>query len=139
MIDKQSTTQRIRTMVHKGYTNRDIIDKLQCKPQSVYNIRYQMNKERGLGSIGALPKPTDGIGAPPKRKHVRKVKAKTGIANVPKVGDNVGGLTLTDVGNGTLRWVRPPLLPMPEPEYMPITTTEPKPTLWERVKRWFRG
>lgn len=115
MRNKSSTTQRIRTMINNGHNNKTIIDRVKCKPQAVYNIRYQMNKERGLGSIGALPKPTDGIGAPPKRKYVRKVRAKTGITPEP--------------------WTPPPLLPMPE---LPVTMIEP-PTLWQRIKGWFRG
>ena len=137
MSKQISTTQRIRTLIDKGYNNKDIIAKLKCKPQAVYNIRYQLNKERGLGSIGELPKPTDGIGAPPK-KRTRKIRAGE-LASLPKVGDNVGGLVLTEVDNGALRWVRgAPALQGAEP-YMPITMIEPKPTLWERVKGWFRG
>jgi hypothetical protein len=116
-------------MVHKGYTNRDIIAKLDCKPQSVYNIRYQMNKERGLGSIGALPKPTDGIGAPPKRKYVRKAQKLASLTPEPTPP----------------MWTPAPPLPVPpvyrmsDKPYTPITMYEPKPTLWERVKGWFRG
>ena len=111
MRKKPSTAQRIRTMIDKGYNNKAIIEKLKCKPQAVYNIRYQLNKERGLGSIGTLPKPVDGIGAPPPRK-----RKGTGIMNAPKP------------------WLPPPLLPVPE---LPITMVEP--TLWQRIKAWFRG
>jgi hypothetical protein len=74
-------SKRIRALIVKGYNNKDIIAKLQCKPQSVYTVRYQLNKRQGLGSIGgSLATPTDGIGAPPpKRKYVRKNKTETGI------------------------------------------------------------
>jgi hypothetical protein len=128
MRTKTNTSQRIRTLIHKGYNNKAIIEKIKCKPQAVYNIRYQINKERGLGSIGTLPKPTDGIGAPPKRKYTRRVKAGE-LASLPEP------------------WTPPPVLPVPEParagewvdRHMPITMVEPKPTLWERVKGWFRG
>ena len=133
MRTKTNISQRIRSLIDGGYNNKAIIEKLKCKPQAVYNIRYQINKERGLGSIGTLPKPKDGIGVPPKRAYTRRIKAGTGIALDPKVGDNVGGLVLTDVGNGVLRWVAPPRLPV-----LSVTMIEP-PTLWERVKRWFRG
>jgi hypothetical protein len=135
MRKKPSASQRIRSLIDSGYNNKAIIEKLKCKPQAVYNIRYQLNKARGLGSIGALPNPTDGIGAPPKR--TRKIRAGTGIVNVPKVGDNVGGLVLTEMNDGALRWMPPPLVPMPEPA-LPVTMVE-KPTLWQRVKGWFRG
>jgi hypothetical protein len=118
MRKKPSTAQRIRSMIDKGHNNKAIIEKLKCKPQAVYNIRYQLNKERGLGSIGKLPKPTDGIGAPPKpRKH-----KGTGIMDAPK--------PLINPAQNAYRagtWVD-----------LPITMTEP-PTLWERVKGWFRG
>ena len=120
----KSTAQRIRALIDKGYNNKAIIEKLKCKPQAVYNIRYQLNKERGLGSIGALPKPVDGIGEPPK-KRTRKVRAGTGIASADA-------------------WMPPPLLPVPEPskpneiKELPITMIEP-PTLWQRIKGWFRG
>lgn len=123
MRTKTNTTQRIRALIDKGYNNKDIITKLQCKPQAVYNIRYQLNKERGLGSIGELPKPTNGIGVPPKRKYVRKVKAGTGIAYEPKIEFNPAQNAYQ-----TGEWVD-----------LPITMVEPKPTLWQRVKAWFRG
>jgi len=135
MRKKPSASQRIRSLIDSGYNNKAIIEKLKCKPQAVYNIRYQINKARGLGSIGELPNPVDGIGAPPKR--TRKIRAGTGIVNVPKVGDNVGGLVLTEMNDGALRWMPPPLVPMPEP-VPPVTMVE-KPTLWQRVKGWFRG
>lgn len=125
----KSTAQRIRALIDKGYNNKAIIEKLKCKPQAVYNIRYQLNKERGLGSIGALPKPVDGIGEPPK-KRTRKVRAGTGI--VPPAND-VPILKPTK-----------PYAPMQgewvdrhEPA-LPITMIEP-PTLWQRIKGWFRG
>ena len=122
MKTKTSMTQRIRALIDKGYNNKDIIAKLQCKPQAVYNIRYQLNKERGLGSIGELPKPTDGIGQPPKRKYTRKIKAGE-LASVPPSGE----------------WVdRAPVKAEGTFGYMPITMVEP-PTLWQRVKGWFRG
>lgn len=123
MNKKPSTAQRIRTLIHKGYNNKDIIAKLQCKPQAVYNIRYQMNKERGLGSIGALPKPTDGIGVPPKRKYTRRVKAGE-LASLPPSGEWVDRVPVKAEGQPVA--------------YMPITMIE-TPTLWERVKGWFRG
>lgn len=129
MSKQTSTTQRIRTLIDKGYNNKAIIEKLKCKPKAVYNIRYQMNKERGLGSIGTLPKPTDGIGAPPKRKYTRKIKAGTGIVLDPKpVINPAQNMWLHDA----------PALQGAKP-YMPITPMPEMPTLWQRVKEWFRG
>ena len=107
-----NTTQRVRAMIDSGHTNKAIIEKLKCKPHAVYNTRYQMNKARGLGSIGELPNPTNGIGAPPKRKG-------TGIANPAQ---NAYPYSYTLVS------------PYAE---MQITMVEP--TLWQRIKGWFRG
>jgi hypothetical protein len=126
-VNKQiSAAQRIRTMIDKGHNNKAIIEKLQCKPQAVYNIRYQLNKERGLGSIGSLPKPTTGIGAPPKR--TRKVMAGE-LASLPDPK-----FVIIPAQNACPYTPMRPITPMPD---MQITMV--KPTLWQRVKEWFRG
>ncbi len=127
MRKKTSTAQRIRSLIDSGYNNKAIIEKLKCKPQAVYNIRYQLNKERGLGSIGALPNPVSGIGAPPK-KRTRKVRAGTGIVSDPK--------PVINPAQNAYQFA--PVKREGEPVYMPITMIE-KPTLWERIKGWFRG
>lgn len=107
MRKKKSVTQRVRELVEQGHHNKYIVDKLKCKPQVVYNARYQLNKSKGLG---ALQQQGTGISAPP--------------------------LTV---------WTSPSITPNTEPikagEWvdLPITMIEPKPTLWERVKGWFRG
>jgi hypothetical protein len=55
----KSLSRRIATLINKGLGNQEIITRLKCKPQQVYNTRYYMkNKE----------KPAD----KPKRKYVRK-------------------------------------------------------------------
>ena len=55
----KSLSQRIATLINKGLSNQEIITRLKCKPQQVYNTRYYMkNKE----------KPADKT----KRKYVRK-------------------------------------------------------------------
>lgn len=128
MRTKINTSQRIRALINKGYNNKDIVAKLQCKPQAVYNIRYQLNKERGLGSIGTLPKPTDGIGAPPKRKYTRRVKAGE-LASLPPSQPEP---------YVHVPWTHPEIRGA-EPEYMRVTMVEPKPTLWQRVVRFFKG
>lgn len=123
MTQKLSTAQRVRALIDKGYNNKAIIEKLKCTPQAVYNIRYQLNKQRGLGSIGTLPKPTEGIGAPLKPRK-RKPK-RTGIVDAPKIEFNPAQ-NMYRAGE----WVD-----------LPITMFEPEPTLslWQRVKRIFRG
>lgn len=116
MAKQKSMAQRVRGMIDRGHTNREIINKLGVKPQMVYNLRYQINKARGLGSIGKpTPKPAEGIGAPPKR--VRRVRAGTGIN------------------------IHEPLIMVAPTKREPfaITMIEPEPTLWERIKRFFTG
>ena len=92
MRKKKSPTQRVRELIEQGHSNKDIVAQLNCKPQVVYNVRYQINKSKGLGALG---------------------QRKTGISTPPM-------------------WSPPPLMPMP------ITMEEP-PTLWQRIKGWFRG
>lgn len=61
-----SMSQTVRKMIEQGYTNKDILDTLDVKPQTVYNIRYAVNKSRGLGSIGseaATPEPAPVVAA----------------------------------------------------------------------------
>ena len=129
MSKQLSTTQRIRALIDKGHNNKSIIYKLQCKPQAVYNIRYQLNKERGLGSIGALPKPTDGIGAPPK-KRTRRLRAGE-LASLPptKPVTNPAQNAWQHVYPQAGEWVDRP---------MQITMVEP-PSLWQRVVQFFKG
>lgn len=79
MKRKLSMTEKVRRLIDQGYTNKAIIEKLRIKPQAVYNARYQINKSRGLGALGApAPTPAEGIGAPPKRRYTRRVPAGTG-------------------------------------------------------------
>ena len=92
MRKKKSVSQRVRTLIEQGHSNKDIVAQLKCKPQVVYNVRYQINKTKGLGALN---------------------QQGTGISVTPA-------------------WSPPPLMPMP------ITMEEP-PTLWQRIKGWFRG
>lgn len=132
MKRKLSTAEKVRRMIDQGHTNKAIIEKLGCKPQAVYNIRYQVNKERGLGAIGKpAPTPAEGIGAPPKR--TRKAKpAGTGITSAPMPEPNEPVIT-------TMRGEAYVLRPYPLQPSGAITMIEPPPTAWERVKERFRN
>jgi hypothetical protein len=46
-----SLTQKVRRMVVAGYDNKTIIQKLNCKPYVIYNVRYTLNKSQGLGGL----------------------------------------------------------------------------------------
>lgn len=127
MKRKQSMSEKIRRLIDQGHTNKAIIEKLGIKPQTVYNIRYQINKERGLGAIGVpTPVPAEGIGAPPK-KRTRKVRAGE-LASLPPTEPKA--VTLDDLQRAPIKAEGQPVFP--------ITMIEP-PTLWQRIKGWFRA
>jgi hypothetical protein len=118
MRRKLSTTEKVRRLIDQGYTNKAIIDKLRIKPQAVYNIRYQINKARGLGAIGTpTPTPADGIGAPPKRKYTRRIRAGE-LASPPFEPAN--------------------LKEPPQPYTAIMIEPEAKPTLWQRIVKLFK-
>lgn len=136
MKRKLSTAEKVRRMIDQGHTNKAIIEKLGIKPQVVYNIRYQINKARGLGAIGTpAPTPVAGIGAPPKkRKYTRRAPAGTGInqtPNLPLLAEPNEPVITTPHGEAYV------LRPYPLNSYGEITMVEP-PTLWERIKRFFK-
>lgn len=132
MKRKLSTSEKVRRLIDQGYTNKAIIEKLGIKPQVVYNMRYQLNKARGLGAIGrAAPTPTEGIGAPPKKRTPRKVTAGTGInppVPNPAVAEPSTPVIVTTVNGEGLVAKTPGSITMYEP-----------PSLWQRIKGWFRA
>ena len=123
MRKQKTMTEKIRRMIDGGYTNKAIIEELGCKPQAVYNIRYQVNKERGLGALGApAPKPVEGIGTPPKKHKPRAKPVGTGITPTPPVMHPAMTEPLVRVES-----------------YMPITMVEPEPTIFDKVRERFRN
>lgn len=125
MKKQTSTSAKVRRMIDQGHNNKAIIEKLGVKPQIVYNIRYQINKARGLGAIGTpVPAPVEGIGAPPKRKYTRRVRAGTGITSAPEPEPEANHQPIHRPGS----FVEVPT--------MPITMIEPQ-TPWQRVKERF--
>lgn len=51
-MKNQSLSQKIRTLIERGHSNKYIVDKLQCNPRTVYNMRYRVNKDRGIAALG---------------------------------------------------------------------------------------
>ena len=138
MRKRTPLSHKVRNMLEQGYATKEIVAKLKVKPQMVYNMRYQINKAKGLGAIGTpAPVPTEGIGTPPK-KPSRKVRAGTGFNDAhPTVGAKPGAWREITTDE---------LFARPEPKpgewvdrHLPITMIEPKPTLWQRVVRFFQG
>ena len=93
---KQSMTKRVMGMVEQGFSNKQIIARLHCNPQIIYNARYRINKQKGLG---ALPTATYQIPVPP--------------STLPRVD------------------------PFP-PAFHAGNRQMPTPTLWMRIKAFFR-
>lgn len=122
MSKQKSMSQRVREMIDRGHTNKAIIEKLGVKPQVVYNLRYQINKERGLGAIGKpAPRPSAGIGAPPKKRKPRAKPVGTGITPTPPVQHPA----MTE--------------PLVHVEPYAITMIEPEPTVFDKVRERFRN
>lgn len=58
---KLSRAAKVRNMLDKGMKPRDIADQLVIPVQTVYNIRYQYNKKKGVGALPKPPLSQDGI------------------------------------------------------------------------------
>lgn len=113
MSKKQTASERVRMMIEKGYTNKHIIERLHVKPQMVYNIRYQLNKKRGLGAIKPQGSTGTGFNSAPTTARAKRVVPEFEV---------------------------PTQQELPEPRYMPITYVEPVKTgLWTRIVNFFKG
>jgi hypothetical protein len=108
---KLSVTKKIIRMLDKGQSPKDISERLGIPRQRVYAAKHTHNKRLGLGALGKVtPKPTNGVGTPPKkRKYVRK-NVETSI-NV-----SVDPATLAK-----------------------LVALQPRPSLWQRLTGWLRG
>lgn len=112
---KRSRADRIRHMLEQGATTREIVAKLRIKPQQVYNVRYHMNKSKGLGAIA--PQPAEQAGTGIAALPEMPTRLEVTLAPLPPM---VGSVSV--VGSAVTRQPLPP---------------EPPPTLWQRVKNWF--
>ena len=82
MVKKTKFSPMIRTMLAEGKTVKEIMAKLKCDASLVYTVRRNLNG-----------------------KKTRKPKK---IFTEPKIGDNVAGLVLTDMGDSKVKWIRQP-------------------------------
>lgn len=46
-----STNQKVRNLIDKGMTTKQIVKALHVSPQVVYNTRHRMNRKHGLGGL----------------------------------------------------------------------------------------
>lgn len=113
---KRTQAARIRHLLEQGATTQEIVKKLRVKAQTVYNVRYHMNKSKGLGAIA--PQPAEPSG--------------TGIAALPEIPTRLE-VTLAPL---------PPMVGSVNMAGLAVAkqapVPAPTPTLWERVKGWFR-
>lgn len=85
MVKSKGLTLKAKIIrrLQKGVKPKQIAEALGCKPSQVYTAKYEWKNS------GKTDKPEK-------------------IFTEPKIGDNVGGLVLTDMGNGKVKWVRQP-------------------------------
>lgn len=113
-MTRRSTSNAVRQMLNKGMSVKDICRKLKVAPQTVYNVRYHMNKKRAAET---------GI----KKLASKPVDEHASVAE-PALQDSGKPLGLVQLSAGT-----------PPPSYTVTFTPEPepKPTLWQRIKSFF--
>ena len=111
-MTRKSTSQAVRQMLSKGVPVKDICRKLHITPQTVYSVRYHMNKKRAAetGIKKLASKPTD--------EH-----AKVAEPALQDQGKPLGLVELTVTDRELYKTYDAPLLP--------------KPTLWQRIKSFF--
>ncbi len=150
-----STSQRIRNMLERGRTVKEICTTLDVKPQNVYNIRYQMNKAQGLGAL-----PAGQVRAT--RTGIKRTRKPHAALNVDMFADYVppgAELLVTPVTPTPPAHAEPSAPPVrlytvsgysvqsrkgevaapPPADYVRIEEPPRKPGLIERVRNFFRG
>jgi hypothetical protein len=120
-MKKLPTAVKIRRMLVKNYSPKDIALKLNVNVQAVYNEKWRM-KQAAAATAPLAPF------VPPIPLDVRVLPASdTTPVRRPR------GRPRKNLGPQ-----QPQLKPVPT--LTPASTPEPKPlTLWERVRRWWRG
>lgn len=48
---QMSTNQKVRNLIAKGMTTKQIVKALHVSPQVVYNTRHRLNRKQGLGAL----------------------------------------------------------------------------------------
>lgn len=71
-----STNQKVRNLIEKGLTTKQIVKTLHVSPQVVYNTRHRMSRKQGIGS---LVKVTGIAFSDDLPKHARKLPVKKSL------------------------------------------------------------
>jgi len=113
-MKKLSTSVKIRRMLAKNYSPKDIALKLNVNVQVVYNVRYKM-KQAVAATAPLAPLAPLALPIPVRRPRGRPRKNPLPIeASARPAPEFTGTITCA----------------APEPKSL---------TLWERVRRWWRG
>lgn len=107
MARKLPMTKKIRRMLDKGYTPKEIVLRLGCTAQQVYNVRWYDNRQKGIGS---LPEAAPAVTLRRSRGRPRKEKV---LVAAPIVIDTSAP---------------------PTPSYTPAKPIPTHRSLWQRVK-----
>lgn len=104
MARKLPMTRKIRRLLDKGYSPKEIALRLGCTAQQVYNVRWYDNRQKGIGS---LPEATPAVTLR-NRGRPRKPAANTDTSAHRSAP--------------------------PAPSYAPARPIPTQPSLWQRVK-----
>jgi hypothetical protein len=131
-MKKLNKAQQIRNYMEKHPTanTAKICSALGVEPSYIYAVRNKMKTAADKANDDATKSVLKNFAE-------RAYKAGAGRSSPPQVGDNVGGLILTDVGNGELRWIAKPKIRMQSvenrgwqpPELLPTPEVPEVPTV----------
>lgn len=128
MAKKLSTSKKIRRMLDKGYTAKEIAAKLNCNVQLVYNVKWYDNKRKGIGSLPEAEKVIEvkrPRGRPRKNDTVATPPAPRLAASTIDTSDQEKSAAQMQ----TVGWGKPIYAPA-----KPIPTHR---SMWQRVKERF--
>ena len=102
-MKKLNKAQQIRNYMEKHPTadTKKICSALGVKPDYVYVVKSKIKSAANEANDDTTKSVLQEFAE-------RAYKAGAGRSSPPQVGDNVGGLILTDVGGGKLRWIAEP-------------------------------
>ena len=102
-MKKQNKAQQLRNYMEKHPTadTKKICSALGVKPDYVYVVKSKIKSAANEANDDTTKSVLQEFAE-------RAYKAGAGRSSPPQVGDNVGGLILTDVGGGKLRWIAEP-------------------------------
>ena len=116
---RQTKAARVRKLLTTGMPIAEIVTKAKVTPSYVYHVRWQMNKEAGIGSL-------------------EKKKKKKGTVSENKTSC-IQQITYVDEVPYDPAVVTPVIIPTPAPAPAPapvIAAPTPAPTFWQRVRNF---